>query len=51
MLLDQQLITDNPSRKARPKKTHKLEKQQAAKYKYLEQDEYGRLLKDSIGKI
>ena len=45
--MDQQLITDNPSRKARlPKKTNKLEKQQAAKNKYLEPDEYSRLLKE-----
>lgn len=45
--IDQQLITDNPSRKARlPKKTNKLEKQQAAKNKYLEPGEYSRLLKE-----
>ena len=45
--IDQQLISDNPSRKARlPKKTNKLEKQQVAKNKYLEPDEYSRLLKE-----
>lgn len=45
--IDQQLISDNPSRKARlPKKKNKLEKQQTAKNKYLEPDEYSRLLKE-----
>ena len=45
--MDQQLISYKPSRKARlPEKTNKLEKQQVAKNKYLEPDEYSRLLKE-----
>ena len=47
MLWINNLLAITPHEKARlPKKTNKLEKQQAAKSKYLEPDEYSRLLKE-----